>query len=366
MRIAIVHDWLTNYGGAERVIEAMHELFPQAPIYTSVYNPDKLPSSFKNMDIRTSFIQKFPFAKTKYKTYLPFMPQAFEDMDLGAYDVVISNSHACAKGIIVKPQTLHISYVHTPMRYAWDFYHDYMRFEKISGLKRIIINSIMSYLRLWDRLSAERPDFIMANSHNIRRKIKKYYSRNSEVLYPPVETALFKPLANPSLDYYLVASRLVPYKRVDIAVEAFNKLGFKLKIVGSGSDFKKLRKMAKNNIEFSGKTSDEELKNLYANCKALIFPGEEDFGIVPLEAQASGRPVIGYAKGGLLETVIDRQTGIFFMEQTVDSLINAVNEFENLKFDPVIIRNNALKFDTGVFKDNLKKLLDSYLQSPRV
>lgn len=349
MKVAIVHDWLINYGGAERVLESIHSLFPNAPVYTAVYNLENLPDSFKGFKIYPSFLQKLPFSKTKYQSYLPFMPLAFEEFNFSDYDLVISSSHSCAKGIIVKTKTLHISYVHTPMRYAWDLYHEYMNNEPMGIVKKLLVRPLMNNLRIWDRLSADRVDKFICNSYHVKQRIKKYYRKEAEVIYPPVNTDFFVPLKNPSLDYYLVVSRLVPYKQVDLIVQTFNKLRLKLKIVGMGSEYKRLRRLAKSNIEFLQKRTDEELRDLYANCKALIFAGEEDFGIAPVEAQSAGRPVIAYGKGGVLETVIDDRTGILFYESSIEALASAIYRLETLNLDSEKIRNNALKFDKQIF-----------------
>ncbi|ABY93544.1 glycosyltransferase family 4 protein [Thermoanaerobacter sp. X514] len=352
MKIAIIHDWLTNMGGAERVILAFHEIFPDAPIYTSVYNPDKLPEEFRKMDIRTSFIQKLPKAKTKYNIYLPLMPVAFEQFDLSEYDVVLSSSSSCAKGVITRADTLHICYCHTPMRYAWDFYHEYK--QNAPKWQRKFIPFLMNYIRMWDRLSADRVDYFIANSSAVARRIKKHYRRDAVVINPPVDTNFYTP-KDEDEDYFLIVSRLVEYKRIDIAIEAFNDLGLPLIIIGDGPERSKLQKMAKSNIRFLGRLPDEEVKEYYAKCRAFIFPGEEDFGITPLEAQASGRPVIAFGKGGVLDSVIDGLTGIFFKDQNKESLKEAIKRFEKIDFSKETIRKHAEKFDVKIFK---KKIYD--------
>ena len=350
MKIAIVHDWLTNMGGAERVILAFHEIFPDAPIYTSVYNPDKLPEEFRKMNIRTSFIQKLPKAKTKYNMYLPFMPTAFEQFELSEYDVVLSSSSSCAKGVITRPYTLHICYCHTPMRYAWDFYHEYK--ENAPKWQKRFIPFLMIYVRMWDRLSADRVDYFIANSSAVAKRIKKHYRKNAVVINPPVNVDFYTPV-NEDEDYFLIVSRLVEYKRIDIAVEAFNDLGLPLIIIGDGPEKSKLQRMAKGNIKFLGRLPDEEVKRYYARCRAFIFPGEEDFGITPLEAQASGRPVIAFGKGGVLDSVIDGVTGLFFKEQNKESLKEAIKRFEKIDFNKEIIRKHAEKFDVKIFKEKI-------------
>ncbi|MHB9095791.1 MAG: glycosyltransferase [Eubacteriales bacterium] len=349
MKVAIVHDWLTNMGGAERVILALHEIFPDAPVYTMVHNPDRLPPEFAGIDIRTSFIQKLPRAKTKYQTYLPLMPMAAEQFDLSGFDVVISSSHACAKGVITRPETLHICYCYTPMRYAWFLYHEYMRLEQISRIKKYLIPPLMNYLRLWDRLAADRVDDFIAISRGVGHRIRKYYRRESAVIFPPVKTDYYTP-ADSVDDYFLVVSRLVAYKRVDLAVQAFNELGWPLVVIGDGPEMEKLKRAAKPNVKILGRLSDEETRNYYARCKAFIFPGEEDFGITPVEAQASGRPVVAYGAGGALDTVKQGITGEFFYPQTAPALVETLRSLDLAKFDAGIIRRHAQSFDTEKFK----------------
>lgn len=354
MKIAIVHDWLTNMGGAERVILAFHEIFPDAHIYTSVYNPDKLPEEFRKMDIRTSFIQKLPRAKTKYNMYLPLMPTAFEQFDLSEYDVVLSSSSSCAKGVITRPDTLHICYCHTPMRYAWDFYHEYKQIAP--KWQKKFIPYLMNYIRMWDRVSADRVDYFIANSTTVAKRIKKHYRRDAIVINPPVNADFYTPVDEDG-DYFLIVSRLVEYKRIDIAIEAFNDLGLPLVIIGDGPEKSRLQRMAKSNIKFLGRLPDEEVKEYYAKCRAFIFPGEEDFGITPLEAQACGRPVIAFGKGGVLDSVIDGVTGIFFKEQNKESLKEAIKRFEEIDFEKEIIRKHAEKFDVKIFKERIYEVV---------
>lgn len=353
MKVALVHDWLTNYGGSEKCIEAIHFIFKDAPIYTTVFNPKNMPVNFKDMDIKTSFIQKLPWAKTKYQNYLPLMPLAFEEFDLSEFDLVISNSHSCAKGVRTLPNTLHISYVQTPMRYAWDLYNEYMKQNK-SYLSKLIIRPILSYLRMWDRLSADRVEHFICNSYNVQERIRKYYKREAEIIYPPVDTDFFKPSYQDHDGYFLVISRLVSYKRIDLIIETFNKLNLPLKIVGTGGEFKSLKRKARSNIEFLGYQPDEKLKELYANCQAFIFAAEEDFGITPVEAQSAGRPVVAYGFGGTRETVIENKTGIFFYEQSIEALASAVHRLRTMKFNCEEIRNNALKFDKKIFFKKFK------------
>lgn len=361
MKVAIVHDWLVNMGGGERIIKILHELFPEAPIYTAVFDKSRMPAEFTAMDIRTTFIQRMPFGKKRYQSYLPLMPLAFEQLDLTEYDLVISSSTSCAKGVITRSDTLHICYCNTPMRYAWDFYFEYIRDK--GALSRIVIGAFMNYIRMWDRLSADRVDFFIANSQNVANRIKKHYKRDSDVIHPPVNAGFYKP-SGLREDFYLIVSRLVRYKRLDLAVQAFSELGIPLKIIGSGGELERLKSAAKGNIEFLGRLSDDETNICYSRCKAFVFPGEEDFGITPLEAQACGKPVIAYGKGGALETVIEGKTGIFFLEQSVESLKEAVIKMESSidSFDMQIIREHAERFDEGIFKANINEYIKEKYQ----
>lgn len=353
LKIAIVCDWLTNFGGAERVILALHQLFPGAPIYTAIYNSEKMPG-FENADIRTSYLQHFPFAKKKHQLYLPLYPHVFESFDLGEYDIVISSSHSCAKGIITKPQTLHICYCHSPMRYAWDGSHSYVQGYKMNNFLKRLGGHFLHKIRIWDRLSAERVDSFIANSHFVQKRIAKYYRKPSSVIHPFVDTKRFT-IGTDRESFYLAVGRLTSYKRFDLIVDAFNKLCLPLKIVGTGIAMEELKEKAKPNIQFSGNIPDSELSLLYRKAKALIFPQVEDFGITPLEAMASGCPVIAYDKGGALETVNDGKSGMFFHEQTDTAIMKAVREFEQKKFKPETIREQAEKFDISIFN---KKILE--------
>lgn len=360
MRVAIFHDWLVNYGGAERVIESLNEIYPSVPVYTSVFLPDKLPSTFKKMKVHTSFLQKIPTVAKNYQKYLFLMPFAFENFKTDDFDVVLSSSHSCAKGILTRPSTLHICYCYTPPRYIWDFYHLYMN--KLGKVSRYAGYVMMNYLRVWDFCAAQRVDHFIAISKTVANRILKYYRRESEVIYPPVDTSFFTPAQGKTADdYYLVVSRLVPYKRVDIVIDAFNELKDKsLKVIGNGSEYNVLKRMKKsNNIEFINDDyiSDEKMRNYYRNCKALIFTAEEDFGIVPVEAQACGKPVIAYKAGGATETIIDGKTGCFFFSQTKEAIIEVIRMFESKTWNKEQIRENALLFDKRVFQDKIKKLI---------
>ncbi len=356
MKIAIAHDWLVSSGGAEKVLESLLEIYPDADVFTSVLDREKLPKTFEKVEIKTSFIQKLPYAAKMYRSYLPLMPSAFKSFDRSGYDLVISNSHACAKGVSVPASACHICYCLTPMRYIWDMYGEYMSIEKPNLLVKAAAPFVAAYLRRWDRESSKKVDHFAAVSSFIAWRIKEYYGRESTVIYPPVDTEGFK-MADDHGDYYLVVSRLVPQKRTDIIISAFNSLKKPLKIIGTGRDEPRLKAMAKDNVEFLGFQSHEEISELMSRCKALVFASYEDFGIVPVEAQACGRPVIAYGAGGTLDTVSTGETGIFFYEQTPESVRQAVLQFEKMSFDSGFIKNKAERFSKRVFKDSIKKFV---------
>jgi len=318
MRVALVHDYLNQYGGGERVLEALCEIWPEAPIFTLVYSPDHTGFAFESRKIFTSFLQKIPLVRGHHRSFLMLMPLAIEQFDLSKYDLVVSDAHSFAKGIITRPKTLHICYCHTPTRYVWDDSHKYIEEFNYPGIVKKFIPFFLNYLRLWDEAASLRPDTYIANSKFIQSRIKKYYQQSSEVIYPPVKTSHFY-IGRPG-DYFLIVSRLLPYKKVDLAVKVFNELGWPLKIIGEGPEKKQLQSIAKSNIEFVGLVDEDELKDYYAHCRAFIFPQEEDFGITAVEAMASGRPVIAYRAGGVLEIVEENKTGIFFEEQTAQSI----------------------------------------------
>lgn len=357
-RVAIVHDWLVTYGGAERVVEAFLEMYPEADIYTLVYDKEKMGKVFRPEKVKTTFIQKFPKATKLYTKLLPFMPYAFEELDLSDYDLVISSSSCCAKGVITGPNTKHIAYIHSPMRYAWDLYHDY---KKRSGkLTRFFMSIFMKSLREWDYTSSQRIDVLIANSNYVAKRINKFWRRECKVIYPPVDIDRLSPNGKDPEDFYVVFSRFVPYKRIDLAILACKKLGKKLVVIGDGEQRDYLKSLANENITFTGRISDEEVKDYLQRCKAMIFSAEEDFGIVPLEAQACGRPVIAYGKGGALETVVDGVTGVFFREQEVDSVVSAIQKFETLSLNTNDIYTHAMKFSRERFKKEIKCIIKSY------
>lgn len=361
MRVALVHDYLVQYGGAERVLEVLSEMFPEAPIYTLIYDSSQLYGAFSDKTIRTSFLQKLPFAKTHHRFFPILMPLAVEDLDLTAYDVVISSSNSYTKGIITRPDTIHICYCHTPMRYAWDDYHRYFKEFQYSSLVKPFIPFAMNYIRMWDKASSDRVDYYLANSQNVARRIQKYYKMDSHVLYPPVNTEVQFD-ATIEGDYYLMLGRLLPYKHYDIVIQACIKNGKNLHIVGSGPDEERLKSLARghDNIVFLGRLSDEDSQREFRECKAFIFASEDDFGIVPVEAMAVGKPVIAYGKGGALETVKDGETGVFFDEQTAESVLAAIEKCETMKFDPVHIHNHAQQFSRDTFKHKFYTFLEQY------
>lgn len=355
MKLAIVHDFLNQFGGAERVVLALHELYPEAPIFTSISNPARLPADFQRLDIRVSFMQRLPFIFPLYKPYFFLYPLAFEQFDLSGFDLILSSCSAFAKGVKKKASQLHLCYCYTPMRFAWR-YDDYIRRENIPGFLKSLLPFFLEPLRRWDLANSQNVDYFIAISQTVAERIKKIYGRESAIIYPPVEVELFRP-GTIDRDYYLVVSRLNAYKRIDLVVEAFNRLALPLKIIGQGPDQARLQKLAGPSIEFLGRLTDQEIADHLAACRALIFPGEEDFGIVPLEAMACGRPVIAYRAGGAAETVSEGQTGLFFNQPTVPDLMAAVKRFNFEVFDKQAIRSHALKFSKDVFKQKLSSFI---------
>ena len=368
-KVAIVHDWLVNYGGAERVVEAFLKIFPDADIYTLVYDKKKMGKIFPEQKVHASFVQKIPFAAKLYTKMLPLMPRAFESFDFSGYDLVLCSSSCCAKGVITPPAVPHIAYIHTPMRYAWDQFFEYQK--QTNKLVAFFMNRFMPSIRLWDFVSSQRIDSIIANSRYIQRRIKKYWNLGSSVVYPPVDTSRLCPNNLAPEDFYVVFSRFVPYKRIDLAITACGELGRKLVVIGAGSQEKELKALAaryKNaDITFTGRLSDEEVMSFLQRCRAMIFCAEEDFGIVPVEAQACGRPVIAFAKGGSLETVIDGQTGVFFNRQETNSVVEALKKFETLEkqncFMSERIVSHAREFSTERFCSQIKEEIDRILNN---
>jgi glycosyltransferase involved in cell wall biosynthesis len=352
MRVAIVHYWLVDRRGGERVVEALCELYPRADVFTNVYDPAPFAETLAGHRVRPTFVDRLPWATKMLEPYLPLMPLALEQLDLRGYDLVISSESGPAKGVIVAPDALHLCYCHSPMRYAWDLYPQYLA--TAGFLKRLAMRPLMHYLRLWDHATAQRPDVVIANSEHTRRRVEKYWRRKAEVIPPPVDVDRFAAAASaahPPGDYFLCAGQLMGYKRVDLAIDAFNELGLPLVIAGTGPELPALRRAANLNVTFQGWTSDDDLARTVAGCRALVFPGEEDFGIVPVEAMAAGRPVIAYRRGGALDSVVDGETGLFFDEQTPEALAAAVRRFEaeHHRYDAGRIMRHARGFDRPHF-----------------
>lgn len=367
MRVAIVHDWLTTYAGAEKVLEQMLQVFPEADVFSLVdFLSEKDRGFLRNKQVTTSFIQKLPMARSKYRQYLPLMPLAIEQFDLSSYDLILSSSHAVSKGVITGPNQMHISYVHSPIRYAWDMQHQYLKESGLEkGVKGMVAKWILSKVRMWDYRTSNGVDFFIANSQFISSRIWKVYRRESTVIYPPVNVGAFA-LREEKEDFYLTASRMVPYKKMDLIVEAFSHMpDKKLVVIGDGPDMPKVRMHAANNIEILGYQSDAALVDYMQRAKAFVFAAEEDFGITVVEAQACGTPVIAYGRGGSLETIrgLDaiNPTGVFYEEQTVESIIAGVERFEQeqSRITPANCRKNALKFSPDVFKKNLQSHVDN-------
>lgn len=352
MKVAIIHYWLVGMRGGESVIEQIAELFPEADIFTHVCDPDRISPALRRHRIIETSVARLPQARRHYQKYLMFMPRALEELDLQAYDLVISSESGPAKGVIVRPGALHVCYCHSPMRYIWDMYTPYSK--GLGRVARLIFAHVAHRLRIWDVTSAARVDHFIANSRFVAQRIEKYYRRDATVLNPPVDLGHYRPLEDGSVgDHYLFVSELVPYKRVDLAVEAFRRLGRPLKIVGAGPELEVQRRNAPGNVEFLGRVSTEDLTRLYQTCRALVFPAEEDFGIVPLEAMACGRPVIAFGRGGALDSVDPGVTGLFFDSQTPESLVDAVERFERAlepTLDPARIAAHARGFGSDHFR----------------
>ncbi len=364
-RVALAHDYLNQYGGAERVVEALHDLYPEAPIYTSIYAPDLMPDAYRAWDIRTTVLQHLPGIHRHHQPYLPLYPLAFERVSLDGYDLVISSSSAFAKAVRVAAGTLHVCYCNSPMRFAWDFEH-YAEREGLGRPARLALRPLLSWLRRWDVETSRRVDYFIANSSTVARRIRDFWGREATVIYPPVDTRSIAP-APPSEvgDYYLLISRLVGYKRLDIVIDAFNALGLPLKVVGDGRFRHELERRAGPTIEFLGAISDEAKHHLLARCQAAIFPAEDDFGIAQVEVQAAGRPAIAYAAGGALETVVDGVTGVHFQAQTPEAVVEAVRRFERLTFSPETIVQHARRFSREAFEEQITRFIDDRLAERR-
>ncbi|MDE3090601.1 MAG: glycosyltransferase [Chloroflexota bacterium] len=348
-KVALVASWLNQYGGAERVLEVAHDLFPDAPVFTSTYWHAAMPAAYRTWDIRVSYLDRIPLGNQRL--LLPLYPSAFESLDLRGYATILSITSAFAHGVRVPSGARHICYCLTPARFLWN-YADYVERERIGRLPRAALPLFIGSLRAWDRRAAERVTRFIAISEKVRERIARYYQRESTIIYPPVDVDRFS-ISNARGDYFLILSRLVPYKRIDLAVQAFNQLGLPLVIAGDGRDRARLEEMAQPNVRFVGRLSDDDTRDLLARCRAFVFPGEEDFGITPLEANACGRPVIAFAGGGALETTVAGVTGEFFREPKVESLADVVRAFDDRKYDPQVIRRHAERFGVSVFKQKL-------------
>lgn len=367
-RVAIVHYWFVSRRGGERVVEAMAAMFPQADLFSLVADPRAIPDSLRGRSLHTSFLQNVPGSTRWHRRFLPLYPLALEQFDLSGYDLVLSSESGPAKGVLTSSRTCHVCYCHSPMRYLWDFYHRYRSSAGMGLYARPLFSLISHYLRMWDAASANRVDYFVANSQNVASRIRKHYRRDSEVIYPPVNVRAGY-LAEKTEDYYLLVSQLVDYKRADLAVRACTRLGRRLRVVGAGEEYGRLRKLAGPTVQFCGALSDKDLGEQYAHCRALLFPGEEDFGIVPVEALSFGRPVIAYGRGGVRESVIgfypdtvgfpEHSTGVFFREQSVDSLTEALLAFERSEgaFRPFFIRQQSERFALSVFQDRFSGFL---------
>ncbi len=355
MKVALVHDYLSQDGGAEKVLKALHEIWPDAPIFVLFHDANKI-NYLDSEKIHTSFLNRLPFVNQIFQWYLPLMPLATERHQLQKFDLVISSSSGFAKGVITSPDTLHIAYCHTPPRFLWGDGNNYLSDLKNNRLVKIILPLLTHRLRLWDQLSTQRVDHFIANSNTVKRRIEKYYRRTSEVIFPPVDTARFQ-IAPKLGNYFVAGGRLVPYKRMDLIIKVFNRLGWPLKIFGTGTEYPHLKRMAKANIEFYGKISEEEKIKLLSEAIAFIHPQKEDFGITPLEAMAAGRPIIAFNQGGATETVIPSQTGVFFTEQTWESLLHTLLNFDHTTFDSTKIRTHAQNFSTDRFKTEIEKFV---------
>jgi glycosyltransferase involved in cell wall biosynthesis len=366
MKIAIATDFLQKFGGAQRVLLAIHELYSEAPIYCLSYDEEGTKGKFKDCKIIESSLNKWPKSfRKKIKYFLPVLPKKIEEFDFSDYDLVISSSDSFSHGIITKPSTFHLCYCHTPMRYAWDWYYEYLKENNIDkGLKSLIVRNILHKIRIWDKVAAYRVDKWLANSKNVQARIKKYYGADAQIIYPPVDVESFALSENEPKDYYLIISRLEPYKKIDLAIKACELLNKKLFIIGEGSQLDALKKIAGKNVSFLGWQDDKKMRDYLKDAKALIFPGEEDFGLTPVEAMAAGRPVIAYKRGGVIESIIDGKTGFFFDKPTADSLADAITKFEqsNSQNSSQDCRAQSLRFSKDIFQKEIKKAVnDGYL-----
>jgi len=360
MKVAIIHDALNQYGGAERVLEQIHAIYPTATVLVPIHDPARMPPHYADWDIRTCWLNRVPLARRKHRLMLPLYPQAIESFDLDGYDLVISSSYAFAHGVLTKPGTYHINYCHSPGRFLWD-YHRYADREKLGSAVRWLLSPQLAWLRQWDRLAADRPDAWIATSRVVRDRVRKYYGKTSIIIPPPVDVTRFE-IGEGTGGYYLMLMRLVGWKRPDIVVEACTRLGLPLVVAGDGREFEALRRIAGPTIRFVGRVNDAQMRPLYRDCKAFILPAEEDFGITPLEAMASGRPVIALGRGGVLDTMDPGATGIFFDQQSVEAVADVLATFDDRDFNPRAIRRHAEGFDNVVFRERLRCFIKSAME----
>ena len=352
-RVAIVHDWLNGMRGGERTLEAILELFPQADIFTLLLDRTKISDAINRQKITTSFIQGLPFTQSKYRYLLPLFPKAVESFDLSGYDLVMSTSHCVAKGARPRDGAMHVCYCFSPMRYVWVFQEEYFG---SNAVKKAVLRPALGWLRRWDKRTSGRVHHFVAISKTVAERIAQFYGRTSTVIHPPVDTTFFTP-GGVQQGFFLVVSALVPYKRVDLAIRAFDRLQLPLVVIGDGPEYSRLRAMAGKTVSFRGWVTNEEVREAYQGCRALIFPGVEDFGLTPVEAQACGKPVISFGVGGVTESVQEGVTGLFFSEQSVEALVAAVRAFQTMRFDTALARQNSLRFSRDVFKERLTDFL---------
>lgn len=360
MKVALAHDHLFQLGGAERVVLEFHKIFPDAPLYTLI-SALKNGGTFEELDIRTSFLQKMPGAKKHLQYYLSLMPLAWEQLNFNKNNIVLSSTSALAKGIITPPNCLHVCYCHTPTRYLWSDAYNYIEELNQPRIIKKLLPLVLHKLRMWDLFAAQRVDYFIANSHYIKKRIRKYYNKPAHVIYPPVNVEQYRTSKNIK-DYYIIVSRLRPYKKVDLAIRAFNELGLPLIVIGSGEEYNKLKKLARSNIKLLGEVSEEKKIQLLSQAKAFIHPQVEDFGIAAVEAMAAGRPVIAYNEGGATETVIDGQTGVLYDEQSWECLVHTILKFDHTEFDSEVIRNHANKFNATRFREEIEDYISKVWQ----
>jgi len=363
MKIALAHDWLNQMGGAEKVLECLVTMYPTAPIFTTIYAPDLMPAAYRQWDIRPTWLNNAPAIQRHHQPYLPLYPLAVQSMDFSGYDLILSNKSGFIHGLRHTANQRHICYCLAPTRYVWQ-YEGYATREGFGRWLSLLMQPLIRQLQRWDFKAAQQVDYFIAISKEVQARIQRYYNRESVIIYPPVDTSLFQPTPAPTADYYLVVSRLIPYKRIDLAVQACTRLNQRLIVVGDGRDRAALEAMAGPTVEFKGRLPLAEVIELMAHCRAFLFPGFEDFGIAPVEAQAAGRPVIAFAQGGALDTVIPGLTGLFFYTQTVDALMAAMQQLATMPFDPIIARRNAERFAVARFEAEIRAFIEQVQNQP--